>query len=142
MFRVTQNGQDRYYISDYKTHWLGDEKGSQLGHYHPEALREVMNKHHYHLQSHLYQVVLHRLLEQRLGTRYQPEVHFGGSYYLFLRGMAGSESRIITHQGDQGCAGVYFHKPIYAVTELLSLALSNPHEAEQKLSELGVMITH
>jgi exodeoxyribonuclease V beta subunit len=142
MFRVTQNGQDRYYISDYKTHWLGDENGSQLGHYHPEALREVMNKHHYHLQSHLYQVVLHRLLEQRLGTGYQPEVHFGGSYYLFLRGMAGSESRIITHQGDQGCAGVYFHKPIYAVTELLSLALSNPHEAEQKLSELGVMITH
>ena len=138
MFRVSQHGEDRYYIADYKTHWLGDEDGSQLGHYHPQALQEIMNLHYYHLQSHLYQVVLHRLLQQKLGQTYQAERHLGGSYYLFLRGMAGQVSRIITDQGDQGSAGVYFHRPVYMVTELLSVALADPLAAEQKLREFGL----
>ncbi|MAD61734.1 MAG: hypothetical protein CMH49_09550, partial [Myxococcales bacterium] len=139
MFRVSQHGQDRYYIADYKTHWLGDEGGSQLGHYHPQALQEIMNLHYYHLQSHLYQVALHRLLQQKLGQAYQAERHLGGSYYLFLRGMAGQVSRIKTKHSDQGSAGVYFHRPVYTVTELLSLALSDPNAAEHKLSELGLL---
>ena len=138
MFRVSQNGEERYYIADYKTHWLGDENGSQLGHYHPSALQEVMNKQYYHLQSHLYQVVLHRLLSQRLQDLYQPEKHFGGSYYLFLRGMAGTESRINTPEKDDGCAGVYFHRPVLLVTDLLSLALSDPKAASEKLRSLGL----
>ncbi len=137
MFRVPQHGQDRYYIVDYKTHWLGDEEGSQLGHYHPQALQEIMNLHYYHLQSHLYLVVLHRLLKQKLGQTYQAERHLGGSYYLFLRGMAGPVSRIKQGAVDQGSAGVYLHRPMHLVTELLSLALSKPQAAEQKLKELG-----
>ena len=82
---------------------------------------------------------MHRLLQQKLGQVYQPERHLGGSYYLFLRGMAGQVSRIKTKQSDQGSAGVYFHRPVYMVTELLSLALSDPNAAEHKLSELGLL---
>lgn len=136
MFRVEHHGVTRYYIADYKSHWLGDESGSQLGHYHPEALRVVMNTHLYHVQSHLYQVVLYRLLKSRLGERYQHRAHFGGALYLFLRGMAGLDSRIMTADHDQGAAGVYVHRPPQRVTELLSLALERPKEAAQKLDEM------
>ena len=40
----------------------------------------------YDLQSLLYALALHRLLALRLPD-YDYERHFGGSYYLFLRGM-------------------------------------------------------
>lgn len=139
MFRVPHQSGARYYIADYKTHWLGDEQGSHLGHYHPKALREVMNMHHYHLQSHLYQVALHRLLEQRLGEAYHPERDFGGSYFFFLRGMAGEASRLSSHPHDQGATGVYYHRPVPLVTELISIALSSPSEARQRLRSLGMM---
>lgn len=134
MFRLSRNGVTRYYLVDYKSHWLGDETGSQLGHYHPEALKEIMNSHLYHVQSHLYQVVLYRLLRDRLGASYQHQRQFGGALYLFLRGMAGGESRILTADRDQGAAGVYAHRPPRRVTELLSLALEDPQEAEQALN--------
>jgi len=136
LFRVERGGVMRYYLADYKSHWLGDESGSQLGHYHPEALRVVMNTHLYHVQSHLYQVVLYRLLRDRLGQNYQHHMQFGGSLYLFLRGMAGEESRIISGGRDEGTAGVYVHRPSQQVTELLSLALDRPQEAAKRLDGL------
>ena len=95
-----------------------------------------MNTHLYHVQSQQYQVVLYSLLKSRLGERYQHRAHFGGSLYLFLRGMAGTDSRIITANHDQGAAGVYVHRPPQRVTELLSLALERPREAAQKLDEM------
>jgi len=45
-----------------------------------------MRKHHYHLQFHLYTVALHRYLKLRI-PNYLPENHFGGVFYLFLRGI-------------------------------------------------------
>jgi exodeoxyribonuclease V beta subunit len=136
LFRVERGGVMRYYLADYKSHWLGDESGSQLGHYHPEALRLVMNTHLYHVQSHFYQVVLYRLLRDRLGHSYHHPTQFGGSLYLFLRGMAGKESRILAEGRDYGSAGVYVHRPPQHVTELLSLALDRPEEALQRLDNL------
>ena len=50
--------------------------------------------------------------------------------------MAGTDSRIITANHDQGAAGVYVHRPPQRVTELLSLALERPREAAQKLDEM------
>ncbi len=71
-----------YYIVDYKSNHLGDEPGS----YTPQALATSMAQHHYHLQYLLYTLALHRYLQTRL-QGYNYERHFGGVYYLFLRGM-------------------------------------------------------
>jgi len=46
-----------------------------------------MDAHHYFLQYQLYAVALHRHLEARLGG-YDSARHFGGVYYLFVRGMS------------------------------------------------------
>ena len=99
-----------------------------------------MNMHHYHLQSHLYQVALHRLLRQRPGDAYQLERDFGGSYFLFLRGMAGEMSRVHTEGRDEGSTGVYFHRPVPLVTELISTALSSPSAASDRLNAMGITV--
>jgi exodeoxyribonuclease V beta subunit len=75
--------QGRYYVADYKSTHLGNEQGS----YTPAALA-INNQHHlYDLQYLIYSVALHRYLQQRL-PNYDPEAHFGGVYYLYLRGMS------------------------------------------------------
>jgi exodeoxyribonuclease V beta subunit len=74
--------QGRYYIVDYKSNHLG----ASLQHYGPEALRQSMDDHQYHLQYLIYTLALHRFLQIRLAD-YQYETHFGGVYYLFLRAM-------------------------------------------------------
>jgi exodeoxyribonuclease V beta subunit len=74
--------QDRFYLLDWKSNYLGDH----FEDYGLEALRAVMAKEFYVLQYHLYSVALHRYLSQRLpGYRY--DTHFGGIFYLFLRGI-------------------------------------------------------
>ena len=46
---------------------------------------------HYPLQALLYAVAVHRLLRWRQ-PGYDPAVHLGGVLYLFVRGMAGSDT--------------------------------------------------
>lgn len=70
----------RFYIADYKSNDLGDEPGNYVG----AALFADLRRHRYPLQSLLYTVALHRLLERRL-PGYDPERHLGGSFYLYLR---------------------------------------------------------
>lgn len=72
----------RYYLADYKSNWLG--QGGDA--YHQEALQQAMKLHGYPLQYALYTLALHRYLRHRLAD-YDYERHFGGVYYLFLRGM-------------------------------------------------------
>lgn len=89
--------RDRYYIVDYKSNHLGDH----LQDYGPRAIRDAMAAHRYDLQYLVYTVALHRHLAQRLpGYRYQR--HFGGVYYLFLRGM---------HPDHGPSQGVFFRRP-------------------------------
>ena len=45
-----------------------------------------MTQHQYHLQYLIYTVAVHRMLKQRIAN-YDYEEHFGGAYYLFLRGL-------------------------------------------------------
>jgi len=73
----------RYYIADYKSTHLGD----QLTDYHWQALKENNQHHYYDLQYLIYSLALHRYLSQRI-TNYDPQQHFGGVYYLYLRGMS------------------------------------------------------
>jgi len=72
----------RYYIADYKSNYLG----SLLQDYDPDSLQRAMLDRRYDLQSLLYALALHRLLQLRLPD-YDYQQHFGGSYYLFLRAM-------------------------------------------------------
>ncbi len=72
----------RYYLADYKSNWLG----TSLEDYHQAALERAMVHHSYPLQYAIYTLALHRYLTLRLPD-YDYERHFGGVYYLFLRGM-------------------------------------------------------
>jgi len=77
---VFQGADGRFYVVDYKSNRLGDEPSA----YGREAVMADMVKHRYPLQSLLYTLALHRLLERRLPD-YDPDTHLGGSFYLYLR---------------------------------------------------------
>ncbi|KGR33793.1 exodeoxyribonuclease V subunit beta [Vibrio campbellii] len=76
--------QGKYYVLDWKSNHLGDD----VFHYHGDALKSAMADHRYDLQYQIYALALHRFLRSRL-PNYDYEQHFGGVYYLFLRGMDG-----------------------------------------------------
>ncbi|MCP4039529.1 MAG: UvrD-helicase domain-containing protein, partial [bacterium] len=103
---------DRFYIVDYKSNHLG----SQMTDYLPDRLDLPMAQHHYVLQYHLYTVALDRYLLQRVAD-YDYDRHFGGIYYLFLRGMDPGHA--------PGC-GIFHHRPNRARIEALSVLLDDP----------------
>ncbi|MFQ1593461.1 exodeoxyribonuclease V subunit beta [Aeromonas veronii] len=74
--------QGRWYLLDYKSNHLGMSPAD----YSRPALERAMAEHRYDLQYQLYSLALHRLLTLRLPD-YDFEQHFGGVFYLFLRGM-------------------------------------------------------
>jgi exodeoxyribonuclease V beta subunit len=74
--------QGKYYLVDYKSNLLG----INLEDYEPSKLQQVMTREAYLLQYYIYTVALHRYLSARL-PNYSYESHFGGVFYLFLRGM-------------------------------------------------------
>lgn len=76
--------QGKYYVLDWKSNHLGDD----VGFYHGEALKSAMADHRYDLQYQIYALALHRFLRSRIAD-YDYQQHFGGVYYLFLRGMDG-----------------------------------------------------
>ncbi len=106
--------QGRYYLADYKSNWLGDSSA----HYGAEALAAAMAREGYVLQYLLYTVALHRWLGRRL-PGYDYERHFGGAYYLFLRGMAPG-----WEDGEGRPTGVHFARPPRALVEKLDRLLS------------------
>ena len=74
--------EGRFYLVDWKSNILG----SGIADYAPAQLRKAMHEHFYVLQSRLYVVALHQYLLLRLPD-YEYDRHFGGIYYLFIRGM-------------------------------------------------------
>ncbi|MDX2124680.1 MAG: exodeoxyribonuclease V subunit beta [Aeromonas hydrophila] len=74
--------QGRWYLLDYKSNHLGMSPAD----YSRLALEQAMAEHRYDLQYQLYSLALHRLLALRL-PGYDFDQHFGGVFYLFLRGM-------------------------------------------------------
>jgi exodeoxyribonuclease V beta subunit len=83
IFRRKANGVDRYYILDWKSNFLGYSKED----YRQENLERVMVKERYDLQYHLYVLALHKYLMLKLGDQYDYRTHFGGVFYIFLRGV-------------------------------------------------------
>lgn len=98
----------RWYLVDYKSNHLGPRARD----YAPPRLLAAMAQHHYFLQYHLYTVALHRYLCLRL-PGYDYERHFGGVYYLFVRGMSPDRA---------GECGVFHDRPALALIEDLSQA--------------------
>lgn len=73
---------DRFYLIDWKSNWLG----SQPVDYRIEGMRKAMLHHNYYLQYHLYTLAADLFLEKRLPS-YDYQTHFGGVFYVFLRGI-------------------------------------------------------
>ena len=96
--------RNRYYLIDWKSNYLGDT----VDDYNKKALNQAMSDHFYFLQYHIYTLALHLYLQNRLPD-YNYVDHFGGVYYLFLRGISA-----------EGKNGVYFHKPAVKVIERMS----------------------
>ncbi|EKT58210.1 exodeoxyribonuclease V subunit beta [Providencia burhodogranariea] len=86
----------KFYILDYKSNYLGDNASC----YTQDAMADAMIDHRYDLQYQLYTLALHRYLKQRLPS-YSYDLHFGGVYYLFLRGVIQAESK----------NGIFYYRP-------------------------------
>jgi exodeoxyribonuclease V beta subunit len=97
--------EGRFYIADYKSNFLG----GQFGDYERPGLERTVYERRYDLQYLLYTLALHRYLRQRL-RGYDYVRHFGGIYYLFLRGM---------RPASGPACGVYFDRPAPALVETL-----------------------
>jgi exodeoxyribonuclease V beta subunit len=85
-----------YYIIDWKSNHLGNK----LENYCLEGMRDAMAEHAYILQYHLYTLAVDRFLASRLPD-YDYETHFGGIFYIFLRGI----------DKNSGHNGIYYDRP-------------------------------
>ena len=74
--------QGRFYIVDWKSNFLGNNYEN----YDQDALRAAMEDAFYILQYHIYIVALNQYLRLRLPD-YDYNAHFGGAYYIFVRGV-------------------------------------------------------
>lgn len=73
--------EDRYFLVDWKTNWLGHH----MQYYETASLYGAMQENAYFLQASIYSEAIRRYL--KLVDPRQFEDCFGGAYYLFLRGM-------------------------------------------------------
>ncbi|MBV7315079.1 exodeoxyribonuclease V subunit beta [Shewanella sp. NIFS-20-20] len=108
---LTFEYQGRYYIADYKSNHLG----SDFNDYQQIPMANAIRSHRYDLQYLIYTLALHRYLSLRL-SNYHYDHHFGGCYYLFLRGMSPQHPE----------RGVFFDKPPLALIEALDQLLQTP----------------
>ncbi|PIW60563.1 exodeoxyribonuclease V subunit beta [Shewanella sp. CG12_big_fil_rev_8_21_14_0_65_47_15] len=115
---LTFEYQGKFYIADYKSNHLGDSFQA----YHQGALQQAIAEHSYDLQYILYSLALHRYLALRLPD-YDYDMHIGGCYYLFLRGMSAKQPGF----------GVYYDKPpkalIFALDALFKRSQLTPKAA-------------
>ncbi|QKZ03015.1 exodeoxyribonuclease V subunit beta [Pseudomonas eucalypticola] len=99
---LTFEHQGRYYVTDYKSNWLGPDESA----YTQAAMAQAILDHRYDLQYVLYLLALHRQLKARL-PEYDYDQHVGGAVFIFLRGV---------HAPSQG---LVFARPPRALIERL-----------------------
>ncbi|NOQ46000.1 MAG: exodeoxyribonuclease V subunit beta [Desulfobulbaceae bacterium] len=99
--------QGRYFLADYKSNYLGASPQD----YQPEKLAAAMREHRYDLQYLIYSLALHRFLQSRIAD-YAYDRHFGGAYYLFLRGM---------HPENEPGTGIFTVRPEWELIRRLDL---------------------
>jgi exodeoxyribonuclease V beta subunit len=99
----------RFYLVDWKSNHLGN----RLEDYNTQALAAAMSEDLYGLQYHLYAVALHETLKGRMAG-YDYDRHFGGVFYVFLRG--------VDPAGGAG-SGIFRDRPGRELIEALSEGL-------------------
>ncbi|MDR0535060.1 MAG: UvrD-helicase domain-containing protein [Puniceicoccales bacterium] len=97
----------RFYIVDWKSNRIRAHPDD----FSPQGLAREMVRHDYPLQSLLYTFATHIWLRQTL-LRYDYDAHFGGAYYIFLRGLDGTPDR-----------GIHASRPPLALLESLERLL-------------------
>ncbi|MDG3087355.1 exodeoxyribonuclease V subunit beta [Vibrio hannami] len=110
--------EGKYYVLDWKSNYLGD----QVTDYHKEALDNAMLEHRYDLQYQIYALALHRFLKFRVRD-YSYEQHFGGVYYLFLRGIDRVNS-------PKMGSGIFSAKPTQELLEALDKLIDGENAGE------------
>lgn len=103
--------ENRFYIVDWKSNLLG----MKLEDYNHAAMTYAMTQQYYFLQYHIYTLALDRYLNVRLAG-YNYDSHFGGIYYIFLRG-------VDAEKGPE--LGVYSDRPSAELIEALTEYLVN-----------------
>jgi exodeoxyribonuclease V beta subunit len=98
--------EDRYYLVDWKSNFLG----ASVEDYGPEDLVRAMEDNFYTLQYTLYTLALNQYLKLRVHG-YDYHRHFGGVFYVFLRGV---------DPGKGPEFGVYRDKPRLELIETLT----------------------
>jgi exodeoxyribonuclease V beta subunit len=74
--------EGKYYLLDWKTNYLGSSYADYSG----ANLLKSMQDTFYILQYYIYALALHRYLQARV-SEYSYEKHFGGVFYLYVRGI-------------------------------------------------------
>jgi exodeoxyribonuclease V beta subunit len=111
----------RYYVTDYKSNWLG----ADIQAYDAMAMEKAILEHRYDLQYVLYLLALHRQLRARLAD-YDYDRHVGGALFIFLRGASSSGH------------GVYHAKPPRELIESLDALFRGEHAPVQQDLFAGV----
>jgi exodeoxyribonuclease V beta subunit len=101
--------EGRYYLIDWKSNHLGHRTED----YHTENLQTAMNEAYYILQYCLYTLAFNRYLKMR-DPAYSYETHFGGVFYIFIRGVDPAKGPAY---------GIYRDRPDAGLIEALDQAL-------------------
>ena len=117
---LTFEFEGRYYVLDWKSNHLGYSRDD----YAAERVAGAMQEHGYYLQAALYSVAVHRYLAQRVAS-YEYERHFGGVFYLFVRGV-----RPGWVDASGAPLGVWFHRPSAQTLGSLDALLAGRPEAK------------
>ena len=100
----------KYYLLDWKSNRLnGHEDG-----FSKHGIEAEMMDHHYILQYHIYLVGLLRFLKSRIHN-FDYSIHFGGVYYLFVRGIGSDSSK-----------GIFYDLPDEDLLKRLDAFFSEP----------------
>ncbi|MFV0576171.1 MAG: exodeoxyribonuclease V subunit beta [Vibrio sp.] len=110
--------EGKYYVLDWKSNHLGHSQPD----YHPDNLAQAMLDHRYDFQYQIYSLALHRFLKSRIAD-YSYDTHFGGVYYLFLRGF--TENKVMD---DDTRYGVFEAKPSKEFLQQFDLMLDAQKE--------------
>jgi exodeoxyribonuclease V beta subunit len=106
--------EGRYYILDWKSNHLGNT----INDYTSEAIESAMDHSSYKLQYYLYIAALNRYLSAKIPD-YNYNTHFGGVFYLFVRGISNE---------TKWNRGVYFDRPDESVIISLDNAFKNSED--------------
>lgn len=105
----------KYYIVDWKSNSLGSTREQ----YSRSDMHEAMVRDDYYLQSLLYTVGTHRFLRDRI-PEYEYGEHFGGVFYIFLRGVDAAAADDF---------GIFFDKPAEEKITALDAMIATPMPA-------------